>query len=171
MSPEELIVARLLCELKKARRIALGTGLPRKVVPYLTTQQSWIDLGEGVSQSDTVDLALVQALEVSESGDAAVRFGTDVTSIQSKAWIALGILRDADASLRMVQKPTRPPQISRSVELIVTEMGVIRVTQIGFELLEVAPGVGSDDIRQKVRASLHVADDLRRIQLCEGVVD
>jgi acyl CoA:acetate/3-ketoacid CoA transferase beta subunit len=66
----------------------------------------------------------------------------------------------------MVKKCTLTTQLSGKANLVVTELGVIRVTEIGFELVEISPGVGSDDIRMQVHASLHVADDVKGIQLC-----
>ena len=44
---------------------------------------------------------------------------------------------------------------------IITELAVIQVEPFGFALREVAPGVSSDDVRHRVDASLHVADDLK----------
>ena len=166
MSAEQLIVGRLLCELRKAASIALGPGLPKKVIPYLSPGQSWVDLaGPGV-RTEYVDLALVEAVEVSESGNLAVAVGTNVTSISANKWIVAGMLRAQNGNLQMVRECTLPPQVSRGASLVVTELGVIRVSEIGFELLEISPGVGSDDIRRQVRASLHVADDVKRIQRC-----
>jgi hypothetical protein len=166
MSAEQLIVGRLICELRRAARVALGPGLPRRVIPYLSPEQSWVDLGCPRVRAEDVDLALVEAVEVSESGSVAVTVGTNVTSINADTWIASGMLRAQNGRLQMLKVCTLPTQVSRGVSLVVTELGVIRVSEIGFELLEISPGVGSDDVRRQVRASLHVADDVKRIQRC-----
>lgn len=166
MSAEQLIVARLLCELREAKRIALGPGLPKKLIPYLSPQQWWVDLEQAADRVGDVDLALVEALEVSESGDLVVTVGTNVTVINSGTWIVLGMLGEQNGSPQMVKECTLPVNVRRGVGLVITELGVIGVNEIGFELLEISPGVGSDDIRKRVRASLHVADNVKRIQLC-----
>ncbi len=166
MRAEELILSRLLCELKGAEKIALGPGLPKMLIPYLAPGQSWVDLERPRSRAEDVDLALIEALEVSESGHLITTRGTSLASIRAKTWIALGTLGDGDGNLQMVKESKSSTQAGSRVSLVVTDLGVIRVSDIGFELLEISPGVGSDDIRLQVKASLHVADDLKRIQLC-----
>jgi len=166
MSTEHLIISRLLCELKGVERIALGPGLPKRTIPYLTPQQSWVDLGRPNTEAVDVDVAVVEASEVSPNGELTVLAGTNPASINARTWIVCGMLRKQEDSLQLVKECTLPAQLEGSVGLVVTELGVIRVTQVGFELVEISPGVSSDDIRMLVRASLHVADDLKRIQLC-----
>ena len=166
MSTEDLIISRLLCELKGVERIALGPGLPKRIIPYLDPQQSWVDLGRLNTEVVDVDVAVVEAIEVSANGELTLVVGTNPTSINAGTWIVSGLLRKQEDSLQLVKECTLPAQLEGSVGLVVTELGVIRVTQVGFELVEISPGVSSDDIRMLVRASLHVADDLKRIQLC-----
>jgi acyl CoA:acetate/3-ketoacid CoA transferase beta subunit len=166
MSNEHLIVSRLLCELRGAEKIALGPGLPKRVIPYLDPEHTWVDLEQKDREAEIVDIAVVEALEVAETGRSSVPVELATTSVKAKTWIAAGRLRSPHDSLQLVKTCTLPTQIGETVKLVVTELGVIRVTEIGFELVEISPGAGSDDIRMQVRASLHVADDLKRIQLC-----
>jgi len=114
---------------------------------------------------DEVDLVVVEAVEVSESG-AAIPKVAEIGTIKAGTWIVAGMLKAEHESLQMVKECTLPDQCDGGVSLVITELGVIGVSEIGFELLEISPGVCSDDIRMQVRASLHVADDVRRIQLC-----
>lgn len=165
MSTEQLIVSRLLRELKGVETIAVGPGLPRRVIPYLNQHQSWINLGQPELSSESVDVALVEPVEVSATGHLAVPVDLNAASVNTESWIAIGMLRSQNGGLQMVKECTLPTQTKGKVDLVVTELGVIRITEIGFELIEISPGVGSDDIRMQIRASLHVADDLKRIQL------
>ena len=103
---------------------------------------------------------------MSESGHLVATRGTRLASIRAKTWIALGTLGDRDGNLQMVKESRFSTPAGSCVSLVVTDLGVIRVSDIGFELLEISPGVGSDDIRLQVKASLHVADDVKRIQFC-----
>ena len=166
MSTDHLIISRLLCELKGVKRIALGPGLPARIIPYLSGLQSWVDLGQPKLEAAKADVAVVEAAEVSETGALTPTVGTDTTLINARTWIVSGMLRKQTGSLQLVKKCVLPVELHGSVSLVGTELGVIRVTEVGFELVEISPGVGSDDIRKHVRASLHVADDLKRIQLC-----
>jgi hypothetical protein len=166
MSGEQLIVSRLLCELKGAAKMALGPGFPEKLIPYLGRHQSWIPLEAPTLDRKDVDVALVEAVEVSETGHMALSSDVNAASVKANRWVAVGILRSPEGSLQLVKSCTLPTQVNGKVDLVVTELGVVRVTDIGFELIEISPGVGSDDVRMQVRASLHVADDVKRIQLC-----
>ena len=166
MSSDQLIISRLLCELKGVEKIALGPGLPEKLIPYLDPGQSWIRLKEPTLESENVHVALVEAVEVSETGQLAISSDVSAATVKADTWIAAGALRSPEGSLQLVRSCTLPSHVDGRVDLIVTELGVIRVSGIGFELVEISPGVGSDDIRMQVRASLHVADDLKRMQLC-----
>lgn len=166
MSTDEVIVGRLLCELRQAGRIAVGPGLPRGVLPYLRGEQSWVDLSQPVNQLEEVDLGVVEAREVSENGNVVAAGGTNLHLVEARNWIVAGRLRTPGDELRILKECTCPPQIREGAGLIVTDLGVIRVSEIGFELLEISPGVGSDDVRMEVQASLHVVDNIKRIQLC-----
>jgi acyl CoA:acetate/3-ketoacid CoA transferase beta subunit len=50
------------------------------------------------------------------------------------------------------------------VNQIVTELGVIAVTQEGLVLKEVAPGVTPQQVQQATEPILHIAPDLKTIQ-------
>ena len=58
-----------------------------------------------------------------------------------------------------------PVTFPRCVALIITEMGVVEISQVGLVLKEVAPGVATDDIKMKTGASLHIADDIKLMEL------
>jgi acetate CoA/acetoacetate CoA-transferase beta subunit len=49
------------------------------------------------------------------------------------------------------------------VNLIVTELGVIEVTEQGLVLREIFSGTSPDDVKKWTEASLHIADNLRTI--------
>jgi acetate CoA/acetoacetate CoA-transferase beta subunit len=51
------------------------------------------------------------------------------------------------------------------VDLIITEMGVIEVTQDGFLLLEYNPEYSIDEIRQNTAADLHISPSLKEMTL------
>ena len=160
---EQVIVSRLIHELQGTRRVALGPGLPQQLIPLLAQDTDWVDI---VQTSDAaVDVAVVEALEVSEKGDLAVDAETIIDGLRAERWIVAGPILRGDGGNRIVRDCQFPVQKTRCVQLIVTELGVIEVGRVGFELRELAPGVASDDVRMKVRASLHVADDISRLRI------
>lgn len=164
MTSEQLIVHRLKKELKGFQRIALGQGIPSLVKPFLPKGITCIDLN-GVGLSDKVDLAVVEALEVSRQGDLAARVPSEVAGLQADRWIVVIPHQSEEGLPRIVETCHFPVQQKGCVNLIVTDLGVIEVNDVGFELKELAPGVASDDVRRQVRASLHVADDIRLMDL------
>ena len=160
---EQIIVSRLIHELQGTRRVALGPGLPQQLIPLLAHDTDWVDIAQ--TPDADVDIAVVEALEVSEKGDLAVEAETIIDGLQADRWIvAVPILR-GDGGSRVVRDCQFPVQKTGCVHLIVTELGVIEVGRVGFELRELVPGVASDDVRMKVRASLHVADDISRLRI------
>lgn len=158
--PENLIVSRLLKEIQPHQKIALGAGLPQLLRPYLPSSCSAFDISE---VSGPVDLAIVEASEVSSTGDLIARNG-QFPSLEAKHWIA-ALRCDQRDRFCLLDKCRQPVDCHGCIELIVTELGVLRITDVGFELQELAPGRASDDVRKRVHASLHVADDLRVMEL------
>ena len=51
------------------------------------------------------------------------------------------------------------------LSLIITELGVIEIADLGLILREVAPGVAVDETKRKTAASLHVADDIKLMEM------
>jgi len=112
----------------------------------------------------TFDVAIVQATEVSQSGDLVAGPVDLGTGWDARRWIAVGLLGDEPA-LSIVRTCRFPVTRNSCVDLIITDMGVIRVGKVGLELIELAPGFSSDDVRRRIRASIHVADGIGRIKV------
>jgi acyl CoA:acetate/3-ketoacid CoA transferase beta subunit len=161
---EQVIVSRLIHELRGTRRVALGPGLPQQLIPLLADEIEWVDVGLNQASDAAVDVAVVEALEVSEKGDLAVGTETFIDGLQAERWVVAAPILRGDGETRIVRCCQFPVQKPGCVHLIVTELGVIEVGRVGFELRELVPGVASDDVRMKVRASLHVADDIARLR-------
>lgn len=162
---EQVIVSRLIHELRGKRRVALGPGLPQQLIPLLADETEWVDVGRNHQRSDAaVEIAVVEALEVSEKGDLAVGTETFIDRLQAEKWVVAAPILRGDGETRIVRSCQFPVQKAGCVHVIVTELGVIEIGRVGFELRELVPGVASDDVRMKVRASLHVADDIARLR-------
>ena len=52
---------------------------------------------------------------------------------------------------KLVRNLTYPLTSERRVDMIITELAVFSVTHLGLELLETAPGVSLEEVKQKQR--------------------
>jgi acyl CoA:acetate/3-ketoacid CoA transferase beta subunit len=165
LTADELIINRALRELKGIGKVALGPGFPQRLKPRLSNGTEVLDLQTGGKRARRVDVVVLEALEVSEKGDLALDRNVDVDGLQADTWIVSSPILRGDGEPRCVKECRFPVQISRCVNLIITELGVISVNKVGFELRELSPGAASDQVRLHIRASLHVADDIQRLKL------
>ena len=121
-----------------------------------------------------VGLAFVEAAQVSASGDfvhwttaetlglAAPGFAVDIASGAGRVVALMTHALDMGLS-RIVDHCTLPIDGPRCVSTIVTDVAVLRVTDDGLELAEVAPGWTSDDIKSLTDAPLSVPDGVREM--------
>lgn len=160
--PDAIILSRLLREIEGAGRIGLGPGIPQKALSILPQEVQAVPLnGQPANNGSSVDIAVVEALEVTPEGDLCEAFGTDLEQVEATRWIVATRQTQENGQAKIVRQSRLPVSRSHCVSEIITELGLIRVEPLGFVLLEVAPGVSSDDVRNRVEASLHVADDLK----------
>lgn len=121
-----------------------------------------------------VGLAFLEAAQVSERGDfvhwttaeslslAAPGFAVDVASGARRLVLMMTHAHEGGIS-RIQQQCSLPVDGMRCVSLIVTDIGVLRVSESGLELLEVAPGWSADDVAAMTEARLAVSDSLREM--------
>ena len=121
-----------------------------------------------------VGLAFVEAAQVSASGDfvhwttaetlglAAPGFAVDIASGAGRVVALMTHALDMGIS-RIVDHCTLPIDGPRCVSTIVTDVAVLRVTDDGLELAEVAPGWTSDDIKSLTDAPLSVPSGVREM--------
>ena len=161
---EQIIAARVLKELEGAGSVALGPGMPEALIPYITNGTRWFKLGKEPLPSEGVDIVVVEALEVSQSGDVAVPASTHLEGCNGRRWVVASPVAHNNGNPLMVKECRFPVGRRQCVQVVVTDLGVVEVGKVGFELVEIAPGFSSDDVRRQVRASLHVADKLNLIR-------
>jgi 3-oxoacid CoA-transferase subunit B len=131
----------------------------------------------GMIRAQKVDLTILGAMEVSEYGDIAnwkipgkmvkgMGGAMDLVASARHIIVAMQQVNKAGES-KLLPTCTLPLTGQRCIRKIVTELGVYEVDTVhgGFILLERAPGVSIDLIRQSTAGKLIAADDVPEMQL------
>lgn len=124
----------------------------------------------GMIRSQKVDLTILGAMEVAENGDIAnwkipgkmvkgMGGAMDLVASAENIIVAMMHVNKAGES-KILKRCTLPLTGVGCVKKVVTELAVLEVTPRGFKLLERAPGVSVDHIRQATEADLIVEGDI-----------
>jgi len=126
-----------------------------------------------------IDVAIMGAFQVSERGDLANwnnparGLNGGMGSIGGCMDLAAGarqiiitmehVTRDGD--IKILRECTFPLTAPGCVDLIITDLALIRVTPAGLLLAEVAPGVSADDVQRLTEPALLIAGRLGSMDL------
>ena len=122
-----------------------------------------------------VDLTILGAMEVAENGDIAnwkipgkmvkgMGGAMDLVASAENIIVAMMHTNKAGKS-KLLKKCTLPLTGVGCVKKIVTNLAVLEVTSEGFLLLERAPGVSVDDIRDATEGELLVRDEVPEMEV------
>ncbi|MBD8005358.1 3-oxoacid CoA-transferase subunit B [Bacillus norwichensis] len=141
-------------------------GIPITVVPGASYFDS--TLAFGIIRRGLLDVTILGAFEVSENGDLAnwIVPGKIVSGMggavdlaqKAKKVIVLMNHTDKHGNPKIVQKCTLPLTAEKCVNLIITDMAVIEVTEQGLSLIEVKDPYTVEDVINATGAELHVPD-------------
>lgn len=124
----------------------------------------------GMIRARKVDLTILGAMEVSEKGDIAnwkipgkmvkgMGGAMDLVASAKNIIVAMQHVNKAGES-KLLPECTLPLTGVRCVKKIVTELAVLDVTENGFHLLERAPGISVDQIKNATAGKLIIEGDV-----------
>jgi 3-oxoacid CoA-transferase subunit B len=122
-----------------------------------------------------IDLAVLGAMEVDERGNLAnwmipgkmikgMGGGMDLVAAAQRLIIAMEHTTK-DGSPKILRQCRLPLTGAGVVDVVVTEMALLRVTPAGLELEELAPDCTLEELRARTEASFHISPELRQMPL------
>ena len=129
----------------------------------------------GMIRAGKVDLTVLGAMEVSDTGDIAnwkipgkmvkgMGGAMDLVASAKNIIVAMQHTNRKGES-KLLKSCTLPITGLKCVKKVVTELGVFDITDRGFELREIAPGVTIDEIRSKTEGRLVIEGEIPEIQI------
>src|SRR5690349_11801072 len=128
----------------------------------------------GMIRAGKIDLTVLGAMEVSETGDIAnwkipgkmvKGMGGAMDLVASARNIIVAMMHtNPKGESKLLPKCTLPLTGLACVKKIVTDLGVFDVTEDGFCCIEYAPGVTIDEIKAKTAGKLTIADDVKEMR-------
>lgn len=138
---------------------------------------SFFDSAEsfGMIRGGHVDLTVLGAFEVSETGDISswkvpgklvkgMGGAMDLVAAAKNIIVAMQHT-DRDGNSKILKKCTLPLTGVKCVKKIVTDLAVLEVTGTAFKLLERAPGVSVDEIKKATEGTLIVEGEIPEMKI------
>lgn len=129
----------------------------------------------GMIRAGKVDLTILGAMEVSETGDIAnwkipgkmvkgMGGAMDLVAAAKNIIVAMQHVNKAGES-KLLPRCSLPLTGVKCVKKIVTELAVLDVTPQGFKLLERAPGISVEQIKNATLGKLIIEGDIPEMQI------
>ncbi len=130
----------------------------------------------GIIRGGHVDVTVLGALQVDEKGNLASHtvpgkmmpgMGGAMDLVVGAKEVIIATTHTQKGDVKLLKNITLPATAIQCVNYIVTELCVIHVTDQGFELMEIAPGITVEEVQAQTEAQLIVPADLKVMPVLE----
>lgn len=129
----------------------------------------------GMIRAGKVDLTVLGAMEVNDRGDIAnwkipgkmvkgMGGAMDLVASAKNIIVAMQHVNKAGES-KLLKECSLPITGIACVKKVVSELGLFEITEEGFVLMEIAPGVSVEDVKAKTEGRLVISPNLKQIEI------
>ena len=142
------------------------TVLPR--VNYFDTATSF-----GIVRGGHVDVTVLGAMQVAENGDLAnwiipgkkvAGMGGAMDLVVGAREVIIAMTHTQKGNHKILKECTRPLTAEKVVDMIITEMAVMKVTDKGIEVIELHPDFTKEQVQEATGCELIWSPDLKPYQ-------
>jgi acetate CoA/acetoacetate CoA-transferase beta subunit len=153
-------------------RLTDAAGTPIAALPGASTFDSAMSFG--LIRGGHLDVTVIGGLQVDEHGRLAnwmipgkmvPGMGGAMDLVHGAKRVLVAMQHTNKGKAKIVRQCTLPLTATRPVDLVVTELAVIAVSDGRLTLIETAPGVTVDEVRNNTDAELVVADAVRQMAI------
>ncbi|SHK60290.1 3-oxoacid CoA-transferase, B subunit, partial [Caminicella sporogenes DSM 14501] len=121
-----------------------------------------------------VDVTVLGALQVDEKGNLAnwmipgkkvPGMGGAMDLVVGAKKVIIAMTHTSKGNVKILKECNLPLTAKGQVNLIITEMGVMEVTDKGLVLKEINPEFTTDEVQAATEAKLIIPEDLKRMQI------
>jgi acetate CoA/acetoacetate CoA-transferase beta subunit len=128
----------------------------------------------GIIRGGHVDVTVLGSLQVDEEGNIAnwiipgkmiPGMGGAMDLLVGAKKVIVAMTHTQKGKPKILKRCTLPFTAVKEVDMIVTELGVMNVTDKGLVLTEIAPGVTVEEIQSVTEATLIISENLKRMEI------
>ncbi|MEG0805528.1 MAG: 3-oxoacid CoA-transferase subunit B [Lachnospiraceae bacterium] len=130
----------------------------------------------GIIRGGHVDITVLGALQVDEKGNLASHvvpgkmvsgMGGAMDLVVGAKEVIIATTHTQKGNIKLLKNINLPATAIKCVDYIVTELCVIKVTERGFELMEIAPGIDVAEVQAQTEAKLIIPENLKIMPIAE----